>query len=41
MTLDEAIKHAKEVADSHDRMEKIKAVTLEECRIFACKKGGN
>ncbi len=32
MTLDEAIKHAEEVADSHDRIKQIKAVTLEECR---------
>lgn len=32
MTLDEAIKHAEKVADDHDRIKKIKAVTLEECR---------
>lgn len=32
MTLDEAIKHAEEVADGHDRIKQIKAVTLEECR---------
>ena len=32
MTLDEAIKHCEEVADSHDSIKQIKAVTLEECR---------
>lgn len=32
MTLDEAIKHAEEVADGHDRIKQIKAVTLEECK---------
>ena len=32
MTLEEAIKHAEEVADSHDGIKQIKAVTLEECR---------
>ena len=32
MTLDDAIKHAEEVADSHDRIKQIKAVTLEECK---------
>lgn len=32
MTIDEAIKHAEEVADNHDRIKQIKAVTLEECR---------
>ena len=32
MTLEEAIKHAEEVANSHDRKKRIKAVTLEECR---------
>lgn len=32
MKLDEAIKHAEEVADDHDRIKQIKAVTLEECK---------
>lgn len=32
MTLDEAIKHCEEVAESHDRIAQIKAVTLEECK---------
>ena len=32
MTLDEAIKHEEELADGHDRIKQIKAVTLEECR---------
>ena len=32
MTLDEAILHAEEVADYHDRIKQIKAVTLGECR---------
>ena len=32
MTIDEAIKHAEEVADGHDRIKQIKAVTLEECK---------
>ena len=32
MTLDEAIKHEEEVADGHDRIKQIKAVTLEECK---------
>lgn len=32
MTLEEAIKHTEEEADSHDRMKQIKAVTLEECK---------
>lgn len=32
MTLDEAIKHAEEVADGHDIIKQIKAVTLEECK---------
>lgn len=32
MDLDEAIKHCEEVADSHDSIKQIKAVTLEECR---------
>ena len=32
MTLDEAIRHAEEVADDHDRIKQIKAVTLEECK---------
>lgn len=35
MTLDEAIKHAEEVADGHDRIKQIKAVTLEECKCAA------
>jgi len=32
MTLDEAIKHEEEMADGHDRIKQIKAVTLEECK---------
>lgn len=32
MTLDEAIKHAEEVVDGHNRIKQIKAVTLEECK---------
>lgn len=32
MTIDEAIKHCEEVADGHDSIKQIKAVTLEECR---------
>ena len=32
MILDEAIKHAEEVADGHDIIKQIKAVTLEECK---------
>lgn len=32
MTLEEAIKHAEEVADGHDRIKQIKTVTLEECK---------
>lgn len=32
MTLDEAIKHCEEVAERHDRIKQIKAVTLEECK---------
>ena len=32
MTIDEAIKHAIEVAESHNRIKQIKAVTLEECK---------
>ena len=32
MTIDEAIKHCEEVADRHDRIKQIKAVTLEECK---------
>ena len=32
MTLNEAIKHCEEVADGHDRIKQIKAVTLEECK---------
>jgi len=32
MTLDEAIKREEEVADGHDRIKQIKAVTLEECK---------
>lgn len=32
MTLEEAIKHAEEIADGHDRIKQIKAVTLEECK---------
>jgi len=35
MTLDEAIKHAEEVANGHDRIKQIKAVTLEECKCAA------
>ena len=35
MTLEEAIKHAEEVADSHDRIKQIKAVTLGECKCAA------
>jgi hypothetical protein len=35
MTLDEAIKPAEEVADGHDRIKQIKAVTLEECKCAA------
>ena len=32
MTLDEVIKHCEEVADSHERIKQIRAVTLEECK---------
>lgn len=32
MTLDEAIKHAEEVADGHDRIKNIKVVTAYECQ---------
>ena len=32
MTLDEAIKHAEEVAEDHEKIKCIKAVTLEECK---------
>lgn len=32
MTIDEAIKREEELADGHDRIKQIKAVTLEECR---------
>ena len=32
MTLDEAIIHCEELADGHDRIKQIKAVTLEECK---------
>ena len=32
MTLDEAIKHAEEVAEGHEKIKCIKAVTLEECK---------
>ena len=32
MTIDEAIKHCEEVAEGHDRIKQIKAVTLEECK---------
>lgn len=31
MTLDEAIKHAEEVVEEHEKIKRIKAVTLEEC----------
>lgn len=32
MTLDEAIKYYEAVADGHDKIKQIKAVTLEECK---------
>ena len=32
MTLDEAIKHAEKVAEDHEKIKCIKAVTLEECK---------
>lgn len=32
MTLDEAIKHAEEVAEGYEKVKKFKAVTVEECR---------
>ena len=32
MTLDEAIKHAEEFAEGHEKIKRIKAVTLEECK---------
>ena len=32
MTLEEAIKHAEEVAEGHEKIKCIKAVTLEECK---------
>lgn len=32
MTLDEAITHEEKIADGHDRIKQIKAVTLEECK---------
>ena len=32
MTLDEAIRHAEEVAAGHDKIKQIKVVTLEECK---------
>ena len=35
MTLDEAIKHAEQVADDHDKIKKIKAVTEYECQCAA------
>ena len=35
MTLDEAIKHAEEVAEEHEKIKRIKAVTLEECECAA------
>lgn len=35
MTLDEAIAHAEQVADDHDRIKKIKAVTEYECKCAA------
>ncbi len=32
MTIDEAIKHAEEVVEDHEKIKRIKAVTLEECK---------
>lgn len=32
MTIDEAIRHAEEVAEGYEKIKRIKAVTLEECK---------